>query len=395
MMRKIPVGYLKINEEERKQINEVLDSSRISESVKVHNFEKEWAKFIGMNHCVAFNSGTSAAIAGLLALKHKHGIKDNSKVITSPLTYISTTNSIRHSKLEPVYVDVDRETFGITPENIKNFLENQEHSDCAAILPVHLMGYPVDMDGINKIAKQYGLLTVEDSAQAHGSIYNGKKTGSMSELSIFSFYIAHNVQAGEMGSIVTNDEEITMLAKRIKSNGRMCSCQVCTREKECKFLNKNFDPRFTHDIIGYNFKTMEFPAALALAQIRKVNDIIKKRKENVKYLNEGLEKYSNSLQLPKYSEDISYLAYPLVIKKPETLKREKLLFELEQRGVEARPLFGSIPTQQVAYRHLRENYKNKLPNADYLGLNGFYIGCHQYLSQDDLDYIIKTFGGVL
>ena len=84
-----------------------------------------------------------------------------------------------------------------------------------------------------------------------------------------------------------------------------------------------------------------------------------------------------------------------MIKKPETLKREKLLFELEQRGVEARPLFGSIPTQQVAYRHLRENYKNKLPNADYLGLNGFYIGCHQYLSQDDLDYIIKTFGGVL
>jgi dTDP-4-amino-4,6-dideoxygalactose transaminase len=394
-MRKIQVGCLKIGEEERKEINEVLDSSRISEGVKVHAFEKEWANFIGQKYCVTFNSGTSAAISGLLALKHKHSIKDSAKVITTPLTYISTTNSIIHSKLQPVYVDVDRETFGITPENIKSFLDEEEPSDCAIILPVHLMGYPVDMDKINKIAKQKGLIVVEDSAQAHGTLYHGKKTGSMSALSIFSFYVAHNIQAGEMGAIVTDNEEIATLAKRIKSNGRMCSCAICTREQECRFLNDNFDPRFTHDIIGYNFKTMEFPAAIALAQMKKIDEIIKKRQENVKYLNENLEKYSDVLQLPKYSKDISYLAYPLVIKKPEEINREKLLFKLEKKGVEARPLFGSIPTQQKAYQHLSEKYKNKLINADYLGSNAFYIGCHQHLIQEDLDYIIKTFGGVL
>jgi len=403
-MIRVRVGDFKIGEEEKQAIIEVLDSGRISEGQKVREFEREWAKFVGTKHAIAVNSGTSALISGLTALKyHKNlNIKPNTKVITTPLTFIATSNAIVLSGFEPIYVDVDKETFGITPENIKTHLEEiDDPTEYSIILPVHLMGYPCDMDKINKIAKEYGLITFEDSAQAHGTIYKGKKTGSLSLLSIFSFYIAHNIQAGELGAVTTDDPEIRRLVKKIKAHGRMCDCPICYRgEGKCPKLSSykgedDFDPRFTHDMIGYNFKTMEFQATLGIVQLKKADWIAEKRRENVKYLNESLEKFSDILQLPKYDENVSYLAYPIVIKKPEKISRKQLRIELEKRGVETRPLFGCIPTQQPAYSFLKKKYEGKLPNAEYIGLNGFYIGCHQYIEQEDLEFITKTFKKIL
>jgi len=403
-MRNIQVGDLVIGKEEKKIINDVLDSGRISEWKKVKQFEEDFAQYIGTKYAIALNSGTSALIAGLLSLKNhkKLNIKPDTKIITTPVTYIATSNAIVLSGFKPEYVDVDLETFVITPENIKVHLEQIENpSDFSVILPVHLMGFPCDMKEINKIAKKYGLVTFEDSAQAHGTVNNGKKTGSQSLLSDYSFYIAHNIQAGELGAITTDDYEIIRLIRKIKANGRFCDCPTCTRTttgcpKMKSYKGKDdFDPRFTHDIISYNFKTMEFNAAIGIVQLKKADWISKKRNENVKYLNENLENLSDILQLPPFSKDISYFAYPLVVKDTEKISRRKLRTELEKKGIETRPLFGSIPTQQPAYSYLKNEYEGKLPNADYLGLNGFYIGCHQYLTQKELDYIIKTFRQIL
>jgi CDP-6-deoxy-D-xylo-4-hexulose-3-dehydrase len=188
-----------------------------------------------------------------------------------------------------------------------------------------------------------------------------------------------------MGAITTDDPEIARLAKKLKTNGRMCECPICLRSQgKCPRLAKDdndedFDPRFTHDLIGYNFKLMEFQAALGLSQLRKADWILRTRLENVKYLNEKLEKYSEVLQLPKYSTDVSYLAYPLIIKNSKAITRKRLRRELEKKGIETRPLFGCIPTHQPSYDYLKREYEGKLPNADYIGKNGFYIGCHQYL----------------
>lgn len=400
---KIQVGDFRIGDEEKKAVNEVLDSGRISEGKKVREFEIEFAKFVGTKYSILLSSGTSALIAGLTALKyHKnYRFQDHQKIITAPITYIATSNAIVLSGFEPVYVDVDPETFCITPDNIKVCLEESDDpSMFSLILPVHLMGYTCDMDKINKIAKKYGMETFEDSAQAHGSVYKGKKTGSLSLLSDFSFYIAHNVQAGEMGAVTTNDSEIIRLIRKIKSNGRMCDCPVCTRNTTfCPKIeaNKNvdFDPRFTHDIIGYNFKTMEFQAAIGLTQLKRIDWIIKKRRENVKYLNERLEKFSDILQLPKFSKNVSYLAYPLIIKKPMKINRKKVHYLLEKSGIEARYLFGCIPTQQPAYKFLKKKYEGKLPAAENIGRNGLYVGCHQYLTQENLDYMVSVFEDIL
>jgi CDP-6-deoxy-D-xylo-4-hexulose-3-dehydrase len=155
------------------------------------------------------------------------------------------------------------------------------------------------------------------------------------------------------------------------------------------------DPRFSHDLIGYNFKAMEFQAALGLSQLDKIEWIIKRRQENVKYLNETLMKHRDVLQLPEYSEDVSYLAYPIVIIRPHLISRQELRARLENAGIETRPLFGCIPTQQKAYSHLKSQYEGWLPSAEFLGRNGFYIGCHQYLKEDDLKYIEKIFNKIL
>jgi dTDP-4-amino-4,6-dideoxygalactose transaminase len=391
----IRVGEFKIGAEERAIINEVLDSGRISEGPKTSEFEQQFSRYIGVSCSVAVNSGTSALIAGLEAIKLKYKIKKDTKVITSPLTYVATSNAIILTGLEPIYVDVDKETFVITPENIDAQLENTDTSDYGIILPVHLMGYPCDMDKINGIAKKHGFFVFEDSAQAHGTTYKGKHTGSLALIADFSFYIAHNIQAGELGAITTNDTELARLVKKIKANGRVCDCPICLRSTgKCPKLSSrskdDMDPRFTHDLIGYNFKTMEFQTALALTQLKSAGQIKSKRTENVKYLNQELERFDDILQIPKFDEAISYMAYPIVIKK-QSISRQKLRMKLEELGVETRPLFGCIPTQQPAYSYLSKKYKNKLPIADYLGKNGFYVGCHQYLTQQDLDYLVQSF----
>lgn len=400
--KRINVGDFRIDREERKAINEVLNSGRISEGAKVREFEKRWAEYVGTKYCIATSSGAGALICALTALKYYKNLKEGTKVITTPLTYIADSSALTTVGFKPQYVDVDPTTFAITPQAIEAHLkETPDLENYGLVLPVDLMGYPVRIDEINRIAEKYNLLVLEDSAQAHGSIYKGRKTGSEAFLGIFSFYIAHNIQAGEMGAVVTNDPEINRLVRKIKAQGRACDCLVCTRSRGyCPQLEAyqgedDFDPRFTHDLIGYNFKTMEFQAAVALTQIRKVGDIIARRQRNVKYLNTQLKRYQDLLQLSLYSDEISYLAYPLVIRKPEVISRKELRRRLEEAGIETRPLFGCIPTQQPAYGYLKKEYEGRLPHADYIGKNGFYIGCHQYLEEEDLKYIVEIFQNIL
>ncbi len=392
---KVRVGDFQLTQQEKKAVYDVLDSNRITEGPKTAKFENEFSKYIDVKDTVLVNSGTSALITGLSALKHVNpNIKEGNYVITSPLTYVATSNAILHNGLIPHFVDIDAKTFNITPEKIKEELEsNIDYSKYSIILPVHLMGYPAEMDEINTIAKKHHLDVFEDSAQAHGTKYKGKKCGSMSTASSFSFYVAHNIQVGEMGALCTNNLDIATFSRSYKANGRMCDCKTCTRAKgTCPKLaiDPTIDPRFTHTEIGYNFKTSDIMAAIGIEQLKKAEQIMKTRYQNVKYLNEALETLSDKIQLPVLSPDVSYLAYPLVIKDAKT-NREKLTRQLEQHGVETRPLFNCIPLHQPAYANMKKEYEDKLPNAKYIGQKGFYIGCHQYLKQEDLEYIIQAF----
>ncbi len=392
LRRIVHVGEFRTNEKIRNKIMEVINSEKISEGREVLNFEKKWARFIGTKYAISVNSGTSALIAGLEAIKIKNPTKKKSKILTTPLTYVATTNAIVLTGFTPVFVDLDPDTFCISSELIEKTLEKVDGPESySMIVPVHLLGYAADMDRINKIARNYNLLVLEDAAQAHGTLYHGKKVGSLAYLSTFSFYIAHNIQAGELGAVNTNDKEISQLVRQIKTNGRMCNCNICTRaEGKCPYKENDQDPRFTHNLIGYNFKAMEFQAAIANVQLEEIDWIIKQRQQNVKRLNELLQKYEAIFQLPKYSEDVSYLVYPIVIRDVK-FQPQKIRMALEKEGIETRPIFGCIPTQQPAYSYLKNEYEGKLPVAENIGKFGFYIGCHQYLTEVDFDMISKGF----
>lgn len=399
MGKKIYVGDMKIGTEERAAINAVLDSGRITEWKKVREFENLFSRYVGKKHCILVNSGTSALIAGLHSLlldERFPKVKRGAKVITSPLTYIATVNAIVHAGLEPVFADIKLSDFNMDCESAEKLLRNGNPDEYCIILPVHLMGYPCDMERIHQLADTYNLLVFEDAAQAHGTVYHGKKLGNYSILADFSFYVAHNIQAGEMGALVTDDSTLDRTIRKLKANGRMCDCGICTRmDGYCKHEGKegeiDQDPRFLHDIIGFNFKTMEFCAALGVTQLGKAEEIIKTRQNNVARLNARLARYTDHFQLAHHSCDISYLAYPLLIQQGSRVKRKAIRAFLEENGVESRPLFGCIPTQQPAYDFLKEHYKGRLPNAEYAGENGFYIGCHQYMTEEDIEYIGALF----
>ncbi len=390
-MKKIGVGDFRIGPEERAAIISVLDSNWVSEGKKVEQFEKEWAKYIGTKYSVVLNSGTSAIIAGLAALKYHGDLKGGKKVITTALTYIASANGITLGGYVPVFADIVDDGLTIDPEKVAEILE-KEGGNCSVVLPVHIMGYPCDMDKLLAVAKKHGIVVFEDSAQAHGTVYKGKKTGSMGMLSDFSFYVAHNISAGEMGTINTNNDELIQLIRKVKSSGRVDNYPIL-KDKSSYALKDEFHP-FFHDMVSYNFKATEFQAALASVELKRVDEIIRRRQENVKYLNEGIERFSTSLRLPEFSKDVSYLSYPLVLKNSK-IPRKKIRAELEKRGIETRALFGAIPLHQPAYSHLKKQYEGKLKNAEYVGLNGFYIGCHQYLGREELDYVIKSFSEIL
>jgi len=400
MSIRVSVGHFEVDQDIRGAVLRVLDSGRVSEGRETRAFEKAFSAFVGTKHCIALNSGTSALIAGLTAIRRarESGGDRLDWAITSPLTYAATPNAIVLSGMEPLFADIDEDTYILDPDRVEEVIEARKDTS-GIVTPVHLMGYVCDMARFESMAKKRGLELFEDSSQAHGSLYKGRRAGSWSHASSFSFYIAHNIQAGELGAVCTDDPEVARRIRKIKANGRACDCAICTRpEGKCPKFREgkgDWDPRFLHDEIGYNFKTTEFSTAIANAQVSRANDIAEKRRANVKVLNDLLAKHSSILRLPIYSDDVSYLGYPLVIRDPKRLNRERLQVALEREGIETRPLFGCVPLHQPAYAHLKKQYRGKLPNAEYIGANGFYIGCHQYLTRDDLEHASTAFDKVL
>jgi dTDP-4-amino-4,6-dideoxygalactose transaminase len=389
----IRIGDLQFESEERAALQRVIDSGRISEGPEVRAFEREYADWLGVKYCVAVSSGTAALICGLTAMKYDPRY-DVRTVVLPALTFIATANSVVLSGLTPAFEDVDPDTFCLDL-SVGDYMWDRSHM----IIPVHLFGYPVDMDKLigGKPPWQTDCpIIVEDACESHGTLYKGVKTGTFGLWSAFSFYIAHTVQAGEFGCVCTNDTDIAQACRRIKAHGRVCACNICTRNTSGCFRLKRGepDPRFRSLYPGYNFKPMEWQAAIARCQLAKIDQNLQRRLWNVGTLNRLLEPIAHKVQLPPIDGDVAYMAYPLVLREPG--KRDSVIRTLSQNGVESRPLFGCIPSQQPAYSEYKDLYNT--PVADYAGANGFYVGCHQYMTGHDVKemarVIIETVKGL-
>ena len=381
-MNKIRIGDFQFTQSERDAIQRVVDSGRISEWREVKAFEEEFAEWLGVKHCVALSSGTAALMVGLKTLEYLGLIPENAGVLIPTLTFIANANAVKLCGMRPLFADIDEHTYTMQPEYAT-------FHQADVILPVHLFGFGADMTKIIGSAcwVSHRATVCEDACEAHGTIIEGGKAGSVGTWGAFSFYIAHTIQAGEFGALVTNNADIARIARQVKAHGRMCNCKVCTRNTTGCHRLKDGDPRFLAQFVGYNFKPMEWSAALARVQLRKASENIARRKANAETLTGLLLDGQHRLKLPGFRPGDVPMVYPMVLKGGN---RDELLVKLESAGVEACPAFGCIPLQQPAYAEYREQYAGMLPIAEWVGKQGFYVGCHQYLTGEQLERMAEV-----
>jgi dTDP-4-amino-4,6-dideoxygalactose transaminase len=393
--RIVPFGTITITDTAKRLINESLETKRISCGKLVREFEDRFAALLGVREAVAVSSGTDADILALAVL-HEFGAKRGDEVIVPALSFVATGNAVVHAGFTPVFVDIERETLNIDPNRIEAAIT----SITRAIMPVHLMGKPAEMDTINAIAKKHGLLVVEDAAEAHGALYKGRPAGSLADLAAFSTYVAHIITTGEGGIITTNREDYGDILRSLRSHGRNCTCKHCILNAGADYCAKRFrgdggeDIRFTFDRIGYSCKMNELEAAIGIGAMEVYEDILKKRHDNLMHVLKRFDRFAPWLSTIKEEshEQIGPHAIPIVINESAPFSRAQLTQHLEKNGIETRTLFVSMPTQCPGFEYL--GYKlGQFPNAEYMGLHGIHIGVHQDVGIEDMEYVLETIGG--
>ncbi|MFC2051138.1 DegT/DnrJ/EryC1/StrS family aminotransferase [Chloroflexota bacterium] len=362
---RISFGDLVIGNSARKYIQRALDKNWVSEGENVRELEQKFAAKFGYKHAIATSSGTDADIVSC-ALLYDFGANRGDEIIVPALTFVASANSILAAGFIPKFVDIETETLNINPARIEEAITDKTK----AIMVVHLMGKPCEMDPILKIAKAYNLKVIEDACEAHGATYKGKVVGSIGDMGTFSLYAAHVVVAGEGGIIVTDNDEIADLARSVKSHGR-------------PFGSIYFD----FQRIGFNSRMNELTAAIGLEGVENFDQTFGKRKDNLYKLLKSTEELSDYLYFLKEEsyEKVSPHAFPIVLR-DKKYNRDKLYSYLESKGIQCKNLFGSLPTQHQAFKFL--NYKKgQFPASEYVGENGLHFGIHQYLSDDDILFI--------
>ena len=361
---RISFGELRVGEIARSRIEAALAKNWVSEGPNVDEFERAFASLFGYRHAVAVSSGTDADIVAC-ASAYARGAQRGDEIIVPACAFVAVANSVLAAGFTPVFVDVDLATLNIDPARIEDAITPRTR----AIMVVHNMGRPCDMDAINEIARRHDLLVIEDACEAHGATYKGRVVGTLGHLGTFSFYAAHLICCGEGGMVVTENEDLERTLRSVKSHGRPY--------REIFFDFQRF---------GINAKMNDLEAALGIEGVAGFPAVFQQRRANLLRLREltrDLEPYAWFIGEDAH-ECVAPHAFPLVLRDP-TLDATALRRHLESHSIQCKTLFGSLPTQHAAFAFL--GYApGDFPNAEYLGQNGLHFGCHQHLSGDDLEY---------
>jgi perosamine synthetase len=384
--RQIGVGGLVIGEREKRYLNEVIASNRLSYGPMTQRLEREFAQLHGCRYAVFCNSGTSALHIALAALKEYHGWQDGDEVIVPAVTFVATANIVLHNRMVPLFVDVDARIYNIDPALIEAAITPRTR----AIIPVHLMGLPCDMDPILDLARRRGLKIIEDSCETMFATYKGRKVGSFGDMGCFSTYIAHFIVTGVGGFVTTNDPELAVVLKSLMNHGRdsiylsMSDDEGVSRER----LHEIASRRFSFVRLGHSFRCTELEAAIGLGQLEQREEIIKARRNNAAYLMERLEPLKDRLQLPFVPPDREhmFMLFPIVLR---DRPKRGLVNHLEDHLIETRDLMPLV-NQPVYRRIFGDDLEDRYPVAKWINASGFYIGCHQHLSDEEREYMVDT-----
>ncbi|MDP3727814.1 MAG: DegT/DnrJ/EryC1/StrS family aminotransferase [bacterium] len=386
--KQIGVGGTLLTPLHKRLVVQVLDSGRLTYGPFLKRFEAEFARRHDRRFAVSTNSGTSALMTALRALKEQEGWKNGDEVIVPALTFIATSNAVLHNGLRPVFADVDPRTFHLNPAEIEKHITKRTR----AIMPVHLWGVSAEMAPIMKIAKRHGLRVVEDSCQTLGVNHRGKPVGSEGDIACFSTYVSHIVTTGEGGMLLTNDPKIAVRSRSLISHGRDSIYLAADDDRGLsgERLREVMGRRFQFVTAGFNFRANEIGGALGMAEFSRLSENLATRQRNAGHLLKGLAQFADHLQLPWWPphSEHSFMMFPLAVKSRK-FTRDELTHHLESWNVETRPLYPLL-TQPV-YRKLFGNIAGKYPVATFAQKNGFFIGCHPELGKAETDYVVSVF----
>ncbi|WP_020614546.1 lipopolysaccharide biosynthesis protein RfbH [Sediminispirochaeta bajacaliforniensis] len=363
-------------------------------------FESELADRFGLEYAFLVNSGSSANLIAFSALTSPllpevKRLHSGDEVISVAAGFPTTLNPIIQHGMVPVFVDVEVGTYNINPEKLKKAIGPKTK----AIFLAHTLGNPYNLDVVMELVRKYDLWLIEDCCDALGSTYNGKMVGTFGHIATCSFYPAHHITMGEGGAVLTDDDLLARAIRSIRDWGRDCYCaggenNTCGKRFSGQYgtLPKGYDHKYVYSHIGYNLKVTDMQAAIGVEQLKKLDDFIKRRKENFSLWMKGFRQWEDIFVLPYAIDgaDPAWFAFPVTVKEGGGFSRTELTNFLAQHRIETRNLFGGNLLRQPAYLNIQKRMAGSLEETDRIMNNTFFLGTYPGLTEEKIAYSFKV-----
>lgn len=398
----VPVSGKVFDEQEFIMMTKAVMDGWWTEGKYANEFEQNLAKFLGLNHCSAVNSGSSANLLAVSALTSfrlpvERRLKPGDEIITVAAGFPTTINPIIQNGCVPVFVDVELGTYNPSTEAIKKAVT----SKTKAVIIAHALGNPYEVREIADFCQENNLWLIEDNCDALGAKYSGQYTGTFGDICTLSFYPAHHITMAEGGAVLTDNPILHKIVRSMRDWGRDCVCptgmdNVCGNRFNQQFgdLPFGYDHKYTYSEIGYNLKITDMQAALGLAQLEKLPRFIEQRRENFDYLYEQIKLLEKYFILPEWNvqAEPSWFGFVLTVRDGAGFKRDTLLKFLNEKRIGTRLLFGGNITKQPYFVNYQINHRidRKLINTDVVMNDTFWLGVYPGLNKAMMDYVIAS-----
>lgn len=359
----------------------------VTMGAKVREFEREFADFVGSKHAIMVNSGSSANLLALAVLSNPSlpgALRPGDEIIVPAVTWATTIAPILQHGCIPVLVDIDPRTLNLRPEDLAKALSSRTR----AIMPVHLLGNPIDMAPLMDFARQHDLWVIEDTCESLGSSIDGRMVGSFGQCGTYSFYFSHHITTIEGGMLVTDDDLIADLARSMRAHGWT---RDMVQREEVESANPWIDPRFLFVNVGYNLRPMELQAAFGLVQLTRLESFNESRRANAEYLLSAMSGLSDHLEFVTEQRGGRSTWFGFTVMAESGDVRRRLSAHLEARGVATRPIVAGNLAVQPAFRDNPHRTVGHLAGATQVGERGLFVGNHPNLSRAQLNHIVESF----